>query len=357
MTSVDLTALGERIERPDEVVGQTARAHLSRLTLPGDGLGRLGDLVVWLARTQGRSVPRPLERVTFVVFAADHGVAAAQVSAWPADASRWIADRFVDGVAPASCQASRAGVPVRLVDVGLGRPSGRIDREDALSAEAVQQALAAGIATADQEIDGGAQLLVLGDLGVASTTPAAAVVGLLTRSDAAAVTGRGSGIDDGTWMRKAAAVRDAMRRGRPVLADHPALLATSGGADLAAITGFLLQAAARRTPVVLDGLVSSAAALLAHRVSFRAVDWWVAAHRSADPAHTMALDRLSLDPVLDLRLSLGEGVGALSVVPLLQVASSLLSDVRPWQPAPDGPASDTGDATVTAGPGDGREPG
>jgi nicotinate-nucleotide--dimethylbenzimidazole phosphoribosyltransferase len=329
--TVDLDSFGARIERPDDAMRVAARGHLARVTLPSDGLGRLGDLAVWLAGVQGSERPRVLDRARVVVFAAEHGIAAAGVSAWPPEATQWLADRVADGTAVVSAQAHRAGVPVRLVDLGVGQPSGRIDREDALSPGAVQQALAAGIAAADAETDSGADVLVLGDLGVGSTTAAAVVVGLLTASDAAAVTGRGSGIDDTTWMRKCAAVRDAMRRGRPVLGEHETLLATVGGADLAAVTGFLLECAARRTPVILDGLVSAAAALLAQRVAFRAADWWLAAHRTSDPAHVLALDRLALDPVLDLGLSVGEGVGALSVLPILQVASSLVADVLPWR--------------------------
>lgn len=344
MSDLDLDDLVARIVRPDDDARQDAQAALDRLVLPIGGLGRLGDLAVWLAGVQGRFPPRPLAGVRLVVLAADHGIADDGVSAWPWDATGSLAARIVAGDAPVNVAARQAGVPVRVHEVALyrdnddraslnprlRRSSGRIDVEDAMSVDEAAAAIGAGVAIADEEIDAGADLLVLADVGVGSTTPAAALVGLLTGTDASRVIGRGSGIDDPTWMHKCAVIRDAMRRARPVLADQVALLATAGGADLAVGTGVLLGAAARRTPVVLDGVVSAAAALVAQRVAFRAVHWWVAAHRSTDPAHELALDRLSLEPLLDLGIHVGEGVGAMAAVPLLQTASALLAEAAPW---------------------------
>jgi nicotinate-nucleotide--dimethylbenzimidazole phosphoribosyltransferase len=137
-------------------------------------------------------------------------------------------------------------------------------------------------------------------------------------------------------MRKCAAVRDAMRRARPVVADQVALLGRAGGADIAVGTGLLLGCAARRTPVVLDGVVSAASALVAQRIAYRSADWMLAAHRTSDPAQALALDRLALEPLLDLGIGVGEGFGAAMAVPLLQTASRLLIDVVPWDsPVPE----------------------
>jgi nicotinate-nucleotide--dimethylbenzimidazole phosphoribosyltransferase len=170
-------------------------------------------------------------------------------------------------------------------------------------------------------------------MGIGNTTPASALIGLLGSRDAAGVTGRGTGIDDETWMRIAAAVRDAMRRGRGVRADQLQLLATVGGADLAAMTGFLLQAAVRRTPVILDGLISGACAMVAHRVAYRATSWWQAGHRSVEPAHEVVLSRLQLEPLLDYQLRLGEGTGALLAVPILRAAQATLTDMATFAEA------------------------
>jgi nicotinate-nucleotide--dimethylbenzimidazole phosphoribosyltransferase len=329
VSDLDLEALVARIERPDDVVQKEAREALDRLVLPTGGLGRLGDLAVWLAGVQGRTPPRPLVAVRLVVLVADHGIAASGVSAWPTGATAALAARIVSGGAPVNVAARLAEVPVRVHEVGTGA-SGRIDVENAMSIDEAASAVSTGVAIADEEIDAGADLLVLADVGVGSTTAAAALVGLLTGTDASRVVGRGSGINDAAWMRKCAAIRDAMRRARPVLRDQVALLATAGGADLAVATGLLLGAAARRTPVLLDGVVSAAAALVAQRVAFRSVDWWLSAHRTGDPAHELALDRLSLEPVLELGIHVGEGVGAMTAVPLLMTASALLADATPW---------------------------
>jgi nicotinate-nucleotide--dimethylbenzimidazole phosphoribosyltransferase len=346
VSDLDLDALVERIEGSDDVTREQAREALDRLVRPTGGLGRLGELAGWLAGVQGRSQPRPIEVVRLVVLQADHGIAQTGVSAWPWDATAELAARIVAGEAPVNVAARLADVPVRVHEVALyrdnedpssldprvPRPSGRIDVENAMSVDEAATAVAAGVAIADEAIDAGVDLLVLADVGVGSTTAAEALIGLLTGNDASRVIGRGSGIDDSTWMRKCAVIRDAMRRARPVMGDQLELLATAGGTDLAAGTGLLLGAAARRTPVLLDGVVSAAAALVAQRVAFRSVDWWLAAHRSGDPAQELALDRLSLEPLLDLGIHVGEGVGAMAAVPLLRTASALLAETAEWGP-------------------------
>ncbi len=168
---------------------------------------------------------------------------------------------------------------------GCARGSGRIDVEDALTAEETERAVRLGMAVADEEADSGTDLVVLGDLSVGGTTVAATLVAALCGTDASVVTGRGgAGIDDLAWMRKCAAIRDALRRARPVLGDQMELLAAVGGADIAAMTGFLLQAAVRRMPVVLDGVVSAACALVGQRAAFRAPDWWLAGQVGGEPA-------------------------------------------------------------------------
>jgi nicotinate-nucleotide--dimethylbenzimidazole phosphoribosyltransferase len=333
-SALDLQTLADRVDRPDDSARREARELLNALVLPVGGLGRLGDLAVWLAGAQGQSPPRPLRLPRLLVLGADHGIAAQHVSAWPADATSDLMARITAGTAPVSVAAATAELPVRVLD--LRQSSGRIDVQDAMSAEEAAAAIAQGVAIADEEIDAGTDLLVLADVGVGSTTAASAIVGLLTRTDASGVVGRGSGIDDATWMRKCAAVRDAMRRARPVVADQVALLGRAGGTDLAVGTGLLLGCAARRTPVVLDGVVSAASALVAQRIAYRCADWMIAAHRTGDPAQALALDRLALEPLLDLGIVVGEGVGAATAVTLLQTASRLLTDAVPWgSPAPE----------------------
>jgi nicotinate-nucleotide--dimethylbenzimidazole phosphoribosyltransferase len=349
MSLVDLDGVAERVSRPDEAARAAARQRQLQLTKPAGALGRLEDLSVWLAGTQGTSPTRPLDRVRVVVFAGDHGIATAGVSAYPPEVTAQMVRNFVRGGAAVNVLARLVGAEVRVLDLAVDadlddvpaevrrhkvrRSSGRIDVEDALTQEEVERAFAAGMAIADDEIDAGADLLVTGDMGIGNTTPAAVLVGVLTGTHAATIVGRGTGIDDATWMRKCAAVRDAMHRARPVLGDPLRLLATAGGADFAAMTGFLMQAAARRTPVLLDGVVSGACALVGQRIACQAVDWWLAGHRSTEPAHGKALHRLSLEPVLDLGLRLGEGTGALLAVPVLQAAAVTLREMATFDEA------------------------
>lgn len=326
------------VTAPDVDARRAAVARHAELAVPDGALGRLAELGVWLAATQGACPPRPPARPRVVVVAADHGIAAAGVSAYPpGDTLRQVAE-VREHTAPVGVLAPVAGVSVRVVDVALDsapdgterhrvrRGSGRIDTEDALTADETERAFAVGRALADEEVDAGADLLLPAALGVGGSTPAAVVVAALTSTEPVAVIGRGSGIDDAGWMRKATAVRDALRRARPHVRDPLALVRVAGGADLAALTGFCLQAALRRTPVLLDGLVVGTAALLADQLAAGAREWWLLAQPSADPAMALVQEHLRLSPVHDLDLRVGDGTGAVTVVPLLQMAARLLAE-------------------------------
>jgi nicotinate-nucleotide--dimethylbenzimidazole phosphoribosyltransferase len=313
----DVSTIAAEVPWPDHEAEQSARDRAAS----GPRLGQLGALAEWLAGTQGAYPPADPKRVRALVFAADHGIAAAGVSAAEPDATTgWVAD-VTGGGAVVNVLAELAGATVRVVDVGVGRPSGRIDRDDALSAQAVDEAVRAGIEAADDEIDSGTGLVVVGDLGVGATTIAATLVSVITNTEPVKVVGRGTGIDDSTWMRKASAIRDARLRAWEHRAAPMRLLATAGGADVAAMVGFLVQASVRRTPVVLDGAVAAAAALVVQELQPRCVRWWRAAQRTAEPAQAVALRRLGLDPILDLGVEAGDGSGGLLAVPVLRAAA------------------------------------
>lgn len=326
------------VPQPDEPARAEALRRHATLLKPVGSLGRLEELGAWVAACQGRCPPRPFGRARVVVFAADHGIAAKGVSALPPGATARTVSALLGGEGVTNALAQVAGAGLRVVDVAVAgatpvdrfkvrEGSGSIDVEDALTPDEVDQALRAGAEVADAEIDSGADLLVAGGLGVGASTPSSVLVAALTGTEPVAVVGRGSGIDDAAWMRKAAAIRDALRRARTVLADPVALLRTAGGADLAALAGFLAQAAVRRTPVLLDGLTTGAAALLAEEIAPGARSWWAAAHRCPEPAHDLVLQRLGLAPILDLNIRLGEASGAVAALPLLVMATRLLTDV------------------------------
>ena len=327
MSSLNLDDFSDLIERPDGGVRRDAEARRERQIVPPGALGRLDELGEWLAAAQSAVPVRPIERPRVVLFAGDHGVAELGVSGRPAGSAAELVREVLEGGRPgvrARAAARRAGAGRRhgaglrpgrrcredVVRHRVRRGSGRIDIEDALTPEEAEAAFRAGVAVADEEADSGTDLVVLGDVSVGGTTAAGVLVAALCGTDASVVTGRGGpAIDDLAWMRKCAAIRDALRRARPVLGDQLQLLAAVGGADLAAITGFLLQSAVRKMPVVLDGVVVAACALVGQRIAFRAPDWWLAGQNSGEPGQAKALDRMALEPLLDHGVTVGEGAG------------------------------------------------
>ena len=329
-----------------------ARDRHAALTKPPGSLGVLEELGIWLAGTQGVSPPRPVRAARVIIFAGDHGIAgAAGTSAYPSSVTAAMVANFLAGGAAVNVLAAQQGASVRIIDAavdsnyeGLSVPASMVrhrvrrsseplDRADALTEEEVMAALRLGAAVADAEIDAGADLLIPGDMGIGNTTSAAALVARLTGADVAAVVGRGTGIDDDAWMRKAAAVRDAIYRCREDDLDPLVALRRVGGADIAAMTGFLARAAVRRTPVLLDGVISCTAALVAERMQPGSHRWWWAGHRSTEPAQQRALQELQLQPLLDLGLRLGEGTGALLALGLVQSAAAVLNDMATFESA------------------------
>ena len=363
-----LTRVIAAIDWPDRSVAQEATARWASLTKPEGALGRLEDLGTWWASARGECPPKPPQRPTLVIVAGDHGVArTARTSAYPPEVTAQMVRTLLAERAAANALARQVGAHVRVVDVAVDAPadyaddldprvaegrirraSGSIDRQDAMTLEEAGRAFQLGVAIADAEIDAGADLLIVGDMGIGNTTSAAAIIGLLAPADLLSVVGRGTGIDDDTWMRKAAAVRDAMRRGKPHKGSPLELMSAIGGPDIATMVGLLLGAAARRTPVILDGTVISAAALIAHRAAYKSRDWWQAGHRSTEPAHSAALGRLDLAPLLDLQMRLGEGTGALLAVPLVASAAAALGEMLTF--------AEAGVSTAELRPGGPEEP-
>src|ERR1700758_510754 len=337
-----------KIVAPDAEVAAAARERQKSLTKPPGSLGRLEDLSVWVAACQGVCPPRQFERARVVVFAGDHGGAAAGVSAYPPEVTGQMVANIDAGGAAVNVLARVAGASVQVVDIAVDcdepltpaigahkvrRSSANLDIEDPLTFDEARAAVEAGKLIADEEVDAGADLLIAGDMGIGNTTAAATLVAAITGTEPVAVVGRGTGIDDEGWMRKTTAVRNAMYRAGHHADDPLALLRTCGGADLAAMAGFCAQAAVRRTPLLLDGVVVTAAALVADRLAPGARQWWQAGHRSTEPGHELALTALELDPILDLRMRLGEGTGALVALPIVRAAVATLASMATFDEA------------------------
>jgi len=335
------------VSAPSDIARDHAAKRLAALATPPGALGRLGELGVWVAACQGRVPPEPVVNARLVVFAGDHGVAAHGVSAFPPSITAAMVRTFLAGRAGVTALAQSHDVAVRVLDVGVDedfgdldvevraaltahkirRSSGAIHLEDALTAAETDAALAVGAAVAREEIRAGAQLLLSGDMGIGNTTPAAAMVAAGLGLPAAEVVGRGTGISDDTLEHKARVIDSALARAGDRLADPVEALAVLGSADLAATTGYLLAAAQDGVPVLLDGLMSVACALTADRIEPGSAAWYAAGHRSTEPAQSLALAKMGLEPVLDVGMRLGEGSGAVAAVPLVRSAVSLLRDV------------------------------
>lgn len=300
----------------DISAGEVVRSGL------GAGYGRLADIASWLARVRPRGY-HSLERVVIVVVAVDHGIAAADVDP-PGPATAELLGALRAGSGPVAALAARAGARVRIEEPAADQPvpRPRVDRADAMSAEQTRAAIAVGATIADQEADGGVELLLLGSIGAGSAIPVAALAGLLTGSEPVAVVGR-DGVDTGVWMRRTAAVRDAMHRGAPFRDDPVALLQHIGGADLACCAGLLAQAAVRRTPVLIDGDLAAVAGLLAAQLAPGAPAWWAAGSTSRQPPQQLALGALGIEPMLDLGLPSADGTGALIALDVIRATLAL----------------------------------
>jgi len=342
--------LAADVRPADAAAAAAAAERLAGLATPPGGLGRLGAVAVRLAAVTGRCPP-PVPTVPAVVVAAgDHGVIAQGVSAWPQEVTAAIVAGALAGRAAVSAIARSVGAQVAVLDVGVATPlpdspglrrarvrAGTADLSSgpAMTREEAARALLAGAGLAEELVSGGADLLVPGEMGIANTTPAAALVAVFTGRPAAEVTGPGAGADDAALARKTATVAAALARHRPDPADPLGVLAAVGGLEHAALAGVILSGAADGVPVVLDGVSSAAAALVAAALAPAVTGRLIAGHRSAEPGCAAALATLDLDPVLDLGLRLGEGTGGLLAVPLVQAAAralaetALLADVTP----------------------------
>lgn len=340
----------------DEEAMAAARRRLDSLTKPRGSLGRLEEVGVRLAGVTGRALPEVSPRAV-VVMAGDHGVVAEGVSAYPSEVTPQMVLNFLGGGAAINVLARLSGARVRVVDVGVAadldhpgldrrkvRPgTANMARGAAMSREEAERAVAEGIAVAREEIDAGARLLCLGDMGIGNTTAAAAVVSVLGGFPPSRVVGRGTGVDDEGLARKLRAVEAALRVNAPDPEDGLDVLAKVGGLEIAGLAGVVLGAAARRVPVVVDGVIAGAGALAAARMAPLAKEYLFAGHLSAEPAHGFALGLLGLRPLLDLEMRLGEGTGAALASLLLEAACRVMREMATFGEAGvSGPVAETG---------------
>ena len=336
-----------QIPAVDATALRAAEDRLLKLTKPTGSLGRLEELVKRLAAIQGEPLPW-VDPPAVLVFAGDHGVTEEGVSAYPSSVTAAMVDNFLNGGAAISVLSRMIGAELTVVDVGVDseplppRPgflprkvapgTRNLAREDAMTEAETRTAIDIGSEAASDAIRGGARALALGEMGIGNTTSATALIAAITRRAPAGLVGRGTGIDDPTLERKRSVVQRAVDRVGPRTAPVP-LMAALGGFEIAAIAGAALEAARQRRPILVDGLISTAAVLWAALLNDRIIDHLVAAHRSAEPAHSVALDHLGLVPYLDLSMRLGEGTGAVLGLVLCDAACRLLREMATFEEA------------------------
>ena len=332
----------------DAAAVAAARERQEALTKPSGSLGRLEDVSVQLAGIASRCPPPLPEPAVVAVFAADHGVHAQGVSPWPQEVTAQMVANFLASGAAVNAIATQAGAAVCVVDVGvaadLPTAQGLLSRKvrpgtadmtegPAMTLEEARLAVETGIKVAADLVDEGNRCLITGDMGIANTTASAALIAVFTGSTPALVTGRGTGIDDATWARKVEVVRRALDLHRCDPASPLETLAAVGGLEHAALAGFILGGAARRVPVLLDGVIACAAAVAARAFAPQVTDYLIAGHLSTEPGALRALDALGLQPLLDLGMRLGEGSGAVLALPVVAAAARVLRDMATFDSA------------------------
>ena len=334
----------------DVVAMDEAREHHGRLTKPAGSLGELELLGVRLAGMAHASPPPLPEPATVAVFAGDHGVVTAGVTPWPSEVTRQMVGNFCAGGAAINAIARQVGAEVVVVDVGVigeldpasnllrrkvRHGTGNIEVEPAMSREEAQAALDVGAEVARELVASGARCLITGDMGIGNTTPSAALIAHFTGKAARDVVGRGTGIDDVMYDRKISVVEAALARTSRALSsdDDLGALASLGGLEIAALTGFLVGAAAAGVPVIVDGVIAAAALVVAAALCPAVIDYSIAGHRSAEPGSQAALTYLDLRPLLTLDLRLGEGTGACLALPLVQASARVLQEMSTFDQA------------------------
>ena len=333
----------------DPADAAAARSRLNSLTKPIGSLGRMEQIAEQLFSIFGREIPLPLQRAVYV-FAADHGVTASGVSAYPSAVTAQMVHNFLNGGAAINVLAREHRAALTVVDVGVDadfedapglcrmkvrRGTRNMHEEPAMTEEELSNALETGFRVAEISKQKGKKLVAVGEMGIGNTTAASAITSVLTRRPASSVTGRGAGLSAEGRNRKLNVIRRSLKRHFGVNPE-PApleLLRCVGGLEIAAMTGFILAAAARRTAIVCDGFISTAAAAIAHAVAPQVRDYLFAGHCSEEPGHRFLLNAMGLTPILDLGLRLGEGTGAVLAMPVIESSARLLMEMATFSSA------------------------
>ena len=335
------------IDSLDEGFMQQAQGRLDQLTKPLGSLGRLEALAKQLVGIRRQPRP-PVAGKVIITMAADHGVAAEGVSAYPQAVTAQMVANFLRGGAGINVLARHAGARVVVVDMGVAAAlaphpdlisrkiragTSNFAHGPAMTREEASAAIAAGCEIARREIERGADLVGAGDMGIGNTTSSSAIVAAMTGLPVERVTGHGTGVDDVTRARKITVIQRALEQLQPDPADPLDVLAKVGGFEIAGLAGVILGSAGAHRPVVIDGFISGAAALIASGIAPNVRGYLIASHRSQEPGHHLVLEHLGIEPLLDLGLRLGEGTGAALAMPLIEAAARVLNEMATFEEA------------------------
>ena len=326
---------------------QVAQAHLDNLTKPPGSLGLLEQLAIKYATI--RETDRPsIKKKAVIIFAADHGVTVEGLSAYPAEVTPQMVQNFLKGGAAVNVLARQQGADVLVVDIGVNHSfapqpelldrkiafgTKNLARQPAMTRSEAEQAIAIGIQLANQLAVKEVDLLATGEMGIGNTTASSAILSILSGLSASQVTGRGTGIDDKTFDHKIAVIEQALALHKLDPDDPIDILAKVGGFEIGGIMGFVLGAAAKKIPLVIDGLISGAGASLAFKLNPAVKDYIFASHRSVEPGHQIFFDLLQLPPLYDLKMRLGEGTGAVLAFNLIEASVKIYTEMATFQSA------------------------
>lgn len=330
----------------DGTVMQKARERLDSLTKPRGSLGVLEDLAVKIAGIRGELF-NDFKRKTVIIMAGDHGVVDEGVSAYPKEVTPQMVLNFLSGGAAINVLARHEGAEIVCVDIGVAsdvdhpgllvrkvkKGTDNMTKGPAMSREEAIEAIEVGIVTAWEAIDKGSDLIATGDMGIGNTTPSSAILAAFSGRPLEEIVGRGTGIDDIRLQKKLNAIKKALEVNKPDPQDPVGVLAKVGGLEIAGIAGVILGAASRRVPVIIDGFISTAGALVASKINPRAVNFMIASHVSQEPGHKVMLDLLGLEPMIFMRMRLGEGTGAVLAMNLVEAAVKIIREMATFEEA------------------------
>jgi nicotinate-nucleotide--dimethylbenzimidazole phosphoribosyltransferase len=343
----ELSQIISQIEPLDPAWEEKAQERLDSLTKPRGSLGRLEELAARYVAITRDSMPA-LDQKWVVVFAADHGVVAEGVSAYPQDVTHQMVLNFLRGGAGINVLSRHVGARVAVVDIGVNHDFGQMPdliirkvapgsrnmaKEPAMTREEAIKAMLVGVEIAELATASGMDAMAAGDMGIGNTTPAAALAAVFTGRPVAAVTGRGTGIEDQTLRHKVAVINRALAKHQPSAEDPVGALAAVGGLEIAGIAGLILGTAAARRPLLLDGFIATAGALVATALAPAVQDYLISAHRSVEPGHRIMLDFLGLKPLFNLQMRLGEGTGAALGLNLLEAGVRIYREMATFAEA------------------------